>query len=119
MCKEDVRIGRATGTNTGVVPCDGTALQQVFRNNPDRIALAVGYRDGFSSAGTSYCILRAGTKFNDPVIAVISGGQPSVVVTIEQLGLLIQGEVWGQGNDGTLPTAIVTEVFLLKDLKDV
>lgn len=119
MCVQDIKIGRTTQCNSKLFVANNTAPVLLFAANPDRVAIAVGYVQGGTIASASFAVLREGTGQVAGVILGVSAWTPYAETTIERRGKIIQGEIWGNGNDAGSAQIIATETILLQELDKI
>ncbi len=116
MCKEDVRIGRklAAVTTTRGVPQITSPLLLV-RANPDRGRLVVAITGAGGANALDGPSIRYG-GVTGPVLATTSAGLPSFVMTVEEYGELLLGELWATVVTDRGYTLYATELVWLEEL---
>lgn len=119
MCKEDIRIKRQTASQTIAKGTTQGVWVVVFPAHPGRVAVTVGYQAGSPVTAGTMAVVGSGDAVAPGAILGISPSRPADSVTIEQVGILITGQIVVFTDDGAAPDILVTQVYFTHALADL
>lgn len=119
MCKEDVRIKRKTVAKSVKVDSIGGTPSPALPTNPSRVSLIVGVRGYVWDSPLSTLEVYAGNTTDAPILATLSAATPSVVLRVEDVGILVTYDISVASLDANNPNVTVSEVFFNEALSDL
>ena len=119
MCKEDVRISRKTAAKSVVKTPAGLTAEPIFPARPDRVAIVFSFSGTQVPNPDAMMLLQTEPSVTSPVLAAITIGRPSVVLRLEDVGVLVTYPLYLSDLNTAGESVTITEVFYTEALSDL
>lgn len=119
MCKQGVMIGRSTELSRAAVSPVAAASEALFNPDADRLALTVSLVSGVAPVVADLISIQAIDGGTATTIATLSLGRPSVILTLEEYGILLLGGLQVLNNGANTYTIHAVSLRLTKDLREI
>jgi hypothetical protein len=119
MCWEDIKTGRKLTYDFKLVSADtSTTYQKVWGRDSRRIGLAININGAFSTNAGTYACLVALVNSQPITLAAISQYDPSKIVSVMDIGQLIEEEIGYLGISVQSKTFSMLQILTTQELEN-